>query len=696
MFETFSRAPGRRNAESYFGTEVGASLYGGDYNPEQWDAAQGYENETIWQDDMRLMRRAGVNTLSVGIFSWSSLQPSEFTFTFDWLDRILALLAENGVRACLATPTAAQPAWLSAAYPDVLPVDESGLQRAHGGRQNYCPTSPDFRRLGRGIVSRLAERYRRHPALLLWHISNEYGPYCYCPRCATRFRDWLRARYGSLSEVNRRWVGSFWGHTYTDWEQIAPPTARGEQSMQGLVLDYRRFMSEMNLECYRGEVEILREQTPDIPVTTNLMGTFEPLDYFAWAPHLDIVSWDSYPRLGDHPASVAFRHDLMRGLKAGAPWVLIEQTPSQVQWTPHNPLKRPGAMRLLSYQAIAHGADGVMFFQWRQSRGAAEMFHGAVISHAGREDTRVFRDVAALGAELRNLGATMLGTRIRARVALVFSWPNWWSVEFKPGPSSSLDYVEQVLTYYRALWDQNVPVDIIAPDHDLSAYDLVIAPLLHMVTEGQAQSVGRFVEEGGTFLTTFFSGIVDDDNRAWLGGYPGPLRKTLGIWVEEFDPLEPDMSNRLVVQGGSPMPEGTYTCDLWCDLLHLEGATALAGYGDDFYSGRPAVTENRVGRGRGVYVGTRPEPAFVAALIRMLIRDAGIEAPLEAPAGVEVTCREGQDGAYITVLNHTEQPARIALPRAFRDLLTGCLHDDGMLELQSRGIAILAEADTST
>ena len=686
--------PSARVAASFIAAKVGAALYGGDYNPEQWDATQGYDGDAVWRDDMRLMRLAGVNALSIGIFSWVSLQPSEAAYTFDWLDRLMDLLAENGMHACLATPTAAQPAWLSAAYPDVLPVDVTGMRREHGGRQNYCPTSPDFRRLGQGLVRRLAERYRQHPALLLWHVSNEYGPYCYCPRCAARFREWLRARYGSLAELNRRWVTTFWSHTYTDWEQIAPPTSRGEQSMQGLLLDYRRFMSDTLLECYRGEAALLHELTPDVPVTTNLMSTFKPLDYFAWAPHLDIVSWDSYPRFHDHPATVAFRHDLMRGLKDGAPWLLIEQTPSQTQWTPHNPLKRPGMMRLLSYQAIAHGADGAMFFQWRQSRGASEMFHGAVVSHAGRQDTRVFRDVAALGAELRALGDAFIGTRVRARVALVYSWPSWWSVEFSPGPSSSLDYVEQAMEYYRALWEQNVPVDIVAPDHDFSAYDIVIAPLLHMVTADQATAIARFVEDGGTFLTTFFSGIVDEDSRAWLGGYPGPLRQTLGIWVEEFDPLEPDMSNRLLVPEGGSLPAGSYACNLWCDLPHLEGATALAGYGDDFYAGRPAVTEHRVGRGRAVYVGTRPEPAFLAALMRSLIADAGIQPLLEVPAGVEVTRREDERGALLFVLNHGECMATVKLPRAYRDLLTGYRHDAGLLELQPRGVAMLKEVQT--
>ena len=472
-----------------------------------------------------------------------------------------------------------------------------------------------------GLAQRLAERYRAHPALWLWHVSNEYGPSCYCERCAARFRNWLQTRYGSLEEVNRRWQTAFWSHTYTDWEQISPPGPRRETSIQGLTLDYRRFMSEMNLECYRGEADVLHAVTPDVPVTTNFMRYYKPLDYFAWAPYLDVISWDSYPQREDHPSSTALMHDLMRGLKGGQSWLLMEQTPSQVQWRPHNPLKRPGVLRLWSYQAVAHGSDAVMYFQWRQSRGAAEKYHGAIVSHAGHEHTRVFNEVAELGAELGRLGNGILGTRVPARVALVFSWPNWWNVEYRPGPSSALNYVEEVQRYYQALWERNIAVDVVSPDSDLTSYALVIAPLLNMVSAEQGAALTRYVEQGGTFLTTFFSGVVDENDRAWLGGYPGPLRRMLGIWVEEFDPLEPDMRNRVLVPGGSWLPSGSYDCDLWCDLVHLEGAQALATYEEDFYAGRPAITEHRYGQGRALYVATRPAQPLIAAVIERLLDD---------------------------------------------------------------------------
>jgi beta-galactosidase len=664
-------------------------FYGGDYNPEQWTTTFGANEEEVWREDVRLMRLAHVNVATVGVFSWVSLQPDEHTFTFEWLDRVMDLLAENQIFACLATATAAQPAWLSATYPDVLPVDEQGIRRGQGARQNYCPTSPDFRRLSQNLARHLAERYGTHPALLLWHVSNEYyGGGCYCERCASRFRDWLKVRYGSLEAVNLHWSTAFWSHTYTAWEQIIPPGPRTEVSVQGLTLDYRRFISDMYLECYRGEADILHEVTPGTPVTTNFMGIYKPIDYFSWAPYLDVACWDSYPTLTTPPAEIAFAHDLTRGVKAGQSWLLMEQTPSQTQWRPYNPLKRPGVLRLHSYQAVAHGADAVMYFQWRQSRGSFEMFHGAVVSHAGHENTRVFNDVATLGTELAELDNGILGTRLPARVAVIFDWSNWWNVEFKPSLSSGINYIEDVLLYYQTLWERNIAVDVVSPEGDLSGYDLVIAPLLNMVSEQQGASIERYVEQGGTFVTGYFSGVVDEDTRAWLGGYPGPLRKALGIWVEEFDPLEPEQANTIVVEDGGRLPVGSYRCDRWCDLVNLEGAVALAGYGKDFYAGRPAITEHTFGKGKAIYVATRPEKRLVDALLGGLLDELKITAPLSVPAGVEVTRREGNGRSYLFVLNYNEETVQIPLPEEMEELLNGG-GKVTKLELPARGVAVL-------
>jgi beta-galactosidase len=366
----------------------------------------------------------------------------------------------------------------------------------------------------------------------------------------------------------------------------------------------------------------------------------------------------------------------------------MEQTPSQTQWRAYNPLKRPGEMRLQSYQAIAHGADSALFFQWRQSRGASEMHHGAVVGHAGHAQTRVFQEVSALGAELRGLGGQLLGARSPARVALIFSWPNWWAVEYQPRLSEALDYLEEVTSYYGALWHANVAVDIISPDSTLEGYDLVLAPLLHMVGENQAAAIERYVAAGGTFLTSYFSGVIAEDGRAWLGGYPGPLRRTLGIWVEEFDPLLPGQQNSLVVFDDSGIATGDYVCDRWCEVLHLEGARALAQFGRDYYAGRPAITEHRFGQGCAYYVATRPAQQLLRQLLGTILEQRGIAAALVAPEGVEITQRWIHDQAFTFVLNHHADRQIIALPAQLRDLLTGQVHER-QIDLAARGVAIL-------
>ncbi|GCE24418.1 beta-galactosidase [Dictyobacter kobayashii] len=661
------------------------AFYGGDYNPEQWMAEE--NGRQVWLEDLRLMRKAGVNLVSLGVFSWAALQPAEDRFVFEWLDQILELLAAQQIFVCLGTATAAQPAWLSAAYPDVLPVDEAGVRHKPGVRLNYCPTNEQFRRLSQNLVRKLAERYREHSALLLWHVSNEYGPACYCEYCAMRFRGWLQQRYGSLEELNRRWITTIWSRTYTSWEQVQPPSSIGEHSLQALQLDYQRFLSDMNLEGYLGEAAILREVTPHIPVMTNFHGLTRHMDYFSWAPHQDIISWDSYPRHNSTPDMVAFFYDMMRCLKHNQPWLLLEQTPSQVQWHQENPLKRPGVMRLQSYQALAHGSNAIMFFQWRQARGGREMYHGAMVSHAGHEQTRIFQEVAALGAELKLLEPALLETQMQARVALLMSWPNWWAVENRHTPSRHFNYIAELQHYYRALWQRNIAVDIISPDQALDNYQLVIAPLFTMVSEEQGAAIEQYVKEGGTFLTTYFSGMIDESHRAWLGGFPGPLRRTLGIWVEEFDPLPEGKTNTLFCLQEADDWSGSYSCERWCDIVHLEGAQTLAVFGQDFYAGRPAITENHYGLGQAFYVATRPEAAGIDALINMLQSRLGLTAPLLVPRGVEVTRREGKITAYF-LLNHLPQEQYVSLPRPMRDVLTQQVYEQEM-QLPPHGVAIL-------
>jgi len=655
--------------------------YGGDYNPEQWP-------REVWEEDVALMGRAHVNVATLPVFGWAALEPEEGRFEFEWLDDILDRLHRGGVTACLATATASVPAWLTQRYPDVLVVGEDGVRRKHGNRHTFCPNSPNYRRLATLLVRKLAERYGQHPALLLWHVNNEYGGYCFCDQCAAAFRGWLRARYGTLAELNDRWYTSFWGHTYTDWEQIDTPTKNGEHSIQALKIDYHRFQSESLLDCYRAEAQVLREVTPDVPITTNLMGAFFPLDYHQWAKEMNVVSWDNYPYYNAEPADVAFAHALMRGLKEGQPFLLLEQSPSQQNWAPYNRLKPPGQLRLQSYQAVAHGADSVMYFQWRRGRGGIEKLHGAVMEHGGSPENRVFREVAALGAELQRVGGEIQGKRVPARVAVLFDWPNWWGLRYSSGPSKDLDYPKVVRAFFAALHGLGIQVEVVSPSADMAPFDVIVAPLLTMLRQEDADRITCRVEQGASLVATFFSGLTDDTDRVYLEGPPGPWREVLGISVEETDALPPELPNGL--RWGE---DEEHDATLLADRVRLEGAEVLATYTRDFYAGEPAVTRNRHGEGRAYYVATLPEAAGLRHLISLVCAERGVVSPLPdgpPPAGIEVTAR----GDLLFLLNYGAHPATVRLPEgSFVDHLTGDSHAE-TCRLEPLAVLILQEANS--
>jgi len=663
-------------------------FYGGDYNPEQWD------HETHLED-LRMFQLAGIDIATINVFSWALIQPDEVTYRFEELDQLINRLHENGVYICLATSTAAHPAWMAKKYPDVLRVDADGRKRKFGGRHNSCPNSPTYRKYAEKIADKLAERYKDHPAVLVWHISNEYGGECYCDNCEKAFRVYLKERYQTLEQVNKAWNTNFWGHTFYDWDEIVLPSNLSEHwgnnnsTFQGISLDYSRFNSDSMLDCYLLEYDAIKKHIPDSVVTTNLMGFFKQLDYFKWAKYLDIVSWDSYPGLATPVSFTAMAHDLMRGLKDGQPYMLMEQTPSQQNWQPYNSLKRPGVMRLWSYQSVAHGADTIMFFQLRRSIGACEKYHGAVIEHAGHENTRVFREVAELGKELQILGDTTLDASVESKVAIVFDWDNWWAIEKSSGPTVALNYVDQIHKYYAAFFRRNIQVDIISVDKDMSKYDIVLAPVLYMVKPGFAAKLEKYVETGGTFLTTFFSGIVNENDLVTTGGYPGELRKLLGIWVEEIDALLPEQKNRIVLKETYGDLEGEYGCGMLCDLLHSEGAEVIAEYGDDFYKGMPVVTRNTFGQGEAWYVASDPDERFLDGLLGQLAAAKNVESLLVTPEGVEVSARTKDGKPYLFVMNHN------AITQSY-DLGTAKAHDlltnrelSGSVEIEARGVQLL-------
>lgn len=658
-------------------------LYGGDYNPEQW-------TPDIWEEDMRLLKKAGIDVVTLNVFNWAMLQPDETTYDFSKLDEIVKLVTEHGMNICMATSTAAHPAWMARKYPDILRVEFNGMKRKFGGRHNSCPNSPNFQRFAGRLVERLVDHYKDQDNIVAWHVSNEYGGVCYCENCEKEFRVWLQKKYKTLEALNHAWNTNFWGHTFYDWDDIVAPNLLSEhfeerRSMfQGISLDYARFNSDSMLENYRMEYNIIKKYMPDVPVTTNLMGFYKPLDYKKWAKYMDFVSWDNYPNNEDTYIDIALRHDLMRGLKKGMPFALMEQTPSVSNWLPDNSLKRPGVLRLWSYQAVAHGADTVMYFQMRRSPGACEKFHSAVIDHVGTENTRVFRECAEIGHELEKLGGSTLGSLNTSKVAILFDWDNWWAIEYSAGPNTNLNYVAEVKKYYQGLFKHNISIDIIGPKDDFSDYSLLIAPVWYMIKPGVDKKLEDYVANGGTFVMTFLSGMTDENDYITLGGYPGKLRKLAGVWVEEFDSLPPGEANSFVYGNH------TYPAKMLCDLMHCEGAEPISVYEEDFYKGMPVITKNQFGKGTCYYVGTSSSDDFYEKFLKDICDACGIEPVMEAPDEVEVTKRVKDDKTFLFILNHSRQEKRVVIPYKGKDLLTGSKYEENTeVTLKSKGVIIL-------
>lgn len=664
-----------------FTSKVPHVIYGGDYNPEQWP-------ETIWAEDVRLMREAGVNLVSLGIFSWAKLEPRPGEYDFRWLDRIMDLLYREGVMVNLATATASPPPWLAQLHPESLPVTRDGTTLYPGSRQHYCPSSPAYQERAAALVRRIAEHYKDHPALAMWHVNNEYGchvPECYCDVSATAFREWLKERYGTLEALNEAWGTAFWSQHYSEWNEILPPRATPTFANPTQQLDFRRFSSDALLNLFEMEKRILRELTPDVPVTTNFMGFFKPVDYWKWAAKEDLVSQDSYPDPADPEAHIgsAMVCDLMRSL-GGGPWVLMEQTASRVNWRKRNVLKKPGQMRLWSYQAVARGADGIMFFQWRASKAGAEKFHGAMVPHVNPDISRSWQEVKQLGNELRKLDP-LLGAAGEAEAAILLDWESWWALELDSRPSTDVRMLEGIYCFYKPLFEANIPVDFAHPGSDLSRYRLVIAPHLYLITDSSAANLNRFVRDGGTLVMSFFSGIVDENEHIRLGGYPAPFREMLGLVIEDFTAMPEGETGYIETQKGR-----TYACYSWIDLIHTEGAETLASYTGSPYAGTPAVTRHGIGSGVAYYLGTHPEAKYLKSLLQRVCDEAGVKPPLEAPPDIEVVRRKSNAASFLFLLNHSEEPAEVEISGSWRNLLNGAEHD-GILKLDTLGAAVLEE-----
>lgn len=659
----------------------GPVAFGGDYNPEQWP-------EEVWQEDVALMREAGVTLVTVGVFSWARLQPTPDTWDFGWLDRVLDLLHEHGIAVDLATATASPPAWLTSAHPDMLPVDRQGHVLDQGGRQAWTPSSEAYREHSLRLVERMAERYGQHPALALWHVSNELG--CHNGRSygepeARGFRSWLRARYGDLDALNAAWGTDFWSQRYGTWEEIRPPRVAPSFSNPTQQLDFARFCSDALREQLRAETAVLRRYTPDVPVTTNfmVMGHFSQVDYATWTDDLDLVSNDYYLQAADPDARVelAFSADHVRGLAGGRPWLLMESSSSAVSWQPVNAAKPVHQLRRDSIAHVARGADGVLFFQWRAARAGAEKYHSALLPHAGT-DSELWRGVVGLGADLHRL-AEVTGSTLESPVALVLDYECWWAAELDAHPSELLRYRRTAERWYRALWDANIGVDVVPRGTDLSGYRVVLAPMLHLVTDADVEALERAAASGAEVLLTYFSGTVDEHDHIRLGGYPGAFTDLLGVRADELRPLLPDQAVR--VEGA--LADGA-TGTLWSEPVAASDAEVLARYADGPSAGYAAITRADRGDGGAWYVSTELDAAGVRSVVAALCERAGVAAPVAASAGIEVVLRRGAGVTYVFALNHTD--AEGAVETGGTDLLTGREHA-GTTRVPAHGVVVLRQ-----
>lgn len=702
--------------------QIGGFVHGGDYNPEQW-----LDRPDILEEDVRLMKKAGINSMSVGIFSWAMLEPVEGEFRLDWLGKIIDRLYQNGIYTVLATPSGARPAWLDAKYPEAMRVNRMGLREHHGERHNHCMSSPLYREKVALIDRKLAETFGSHPGVIMYHVSNEFSGECYCDLCIRKFRGYLAEKYDhDIDKLNAAWWTSFWSHRYNSFEQIEPPFAHGEHSVMGLNLEWKRFTTWNTNDFMKAEIETLRSVTPEVPVTANLMRLFGGLDYRKMAPEMDVVSWDNYPTfhndwepLQETAYETAFQHAVMRSLKRDVPFMMMESAPGLVNWQAINKVKRPGIHRLACLQAVACGSDSVQYFQWRKGRGSAEQFHGAVVDHIGTDDTRVFKEVAEVGELLQKI-TPAAGTLVKTRAAMLFDWDNRWAIEdVKALGRETKRYEETCIDIWKEFIRLGVDMDVVGSDEDLSRYDVVVAPMLYMLQPGTAENLKKFVERGGQLLATYLTGYVDADQLCYLGGFPGDgLKELFGVISEEIDSLYPTDRNGIALTGeglgnrvdcgqgtsedgpckaaastegqtecgGQAKDAGTWEVIDYAEVLRVQDAKVLGVYTEDFYQGSAALTCKSHGKGNAYYVAARTSAAAMGPLFRKMLTDAGIPV-VSLPEGVEYHVRDGEEGRYEFYLNWSGKTQVLPGIKGM-NLLSGAQIED-TLTLQKEEVAVI-------
>lgn len=644
-------------------------LHGGDYNPDQW-----LDRPDILAQDVELMKQAHINVVAMGIFSWATLEPEEGRYDFSFLEERIQTLYDNGIYTILATPSGARPMWMAYKYPEVLRVRANEQRDQMGQRHNHCYTSPVYREKIWAMNKRLAEKFAKHPGVIAWHISNEYGGACWCDKCQEAFRSFLKEKYGTLDKLNHQWWTSFWSHTYDCWEHVKAPAPHGENATHGLTLDWKRFCSYQTADFCAWEKKALEAGGSTLPVTTNFMGFYGGLNYADFRHVLDFVSWDNYPEWhsmehtdAEIAMEIACVTDYMRCMqKDRMPFLLMESTPSCTNWQRVSKLKKPGVHMLSSMQAVAHGSDSVQYFQWRKGRGGSEKFHGAVVSHDATEPTRVFRDVTAVGQRLEEI-EKIAGSLVRPKAAVIFDQQNRWALEDSFGPRvSGIRYMETVRAHHAALWKLGIPADVIDMDCPLDDYNLVIAPMLYMLRDGAAEKLCRFVECGGTLVGTYHTGLVNENDLCFEGRVPHGLTDLFGLHREEIDSLWNGQENHMIWQ------DQRYSLVELCERVHPAAAEVVSVYEDDFYAGEPALLVNRYGKGKAWYMAARTSADFLLDFYRTAAPEAGAAPCIQAelPAGVTATSRVKADTEYIFLQNWNPTPVSVPVHELLIDFET--------------------------